>query len=451
MKTHSLKAQLHGIDGAWTTYVIPTAVSHGLPCKLRRAAPGAKIQIDFCPGTDLQSLYGWKRQKPWAGTDATVAVEVALHSILNARKAEKDAIDRGREIVADGKHTLDQIWHYYSRSKLERQNKSYRSQIEAVVARYRAVWGGEQIVEDIDVDHLDQYAHLRITGRVEVVKDGKRRKHHPVGLNTVRTDWQVLNAIFNWAKSKKVGGERLLRENPLDTLPTPEKVMRTMAAADEERFQAMLAVANKVDPSGRFRLILCIARYTGHRLSHILKLNVSDLLLTEPAIEAAIGVAKNGNLEPSFARHWAEHGAILWANPKKREVGIRVLPIGPRLRKEIDTYLVKQGRVGATCLFFKESDLDARLYKDLPLKWWLEAERVAGLQRIGARYHSLRRLWRSERKGYNVKDVYFMGGWAISGLVRAMGAAEGEYNQVDPHDLLELAEVAPRTARKRAA
>ncbi|UCC83982.1 MAG: hypothetical protein JSW46_03335, partial [Gemmatimonadota bacterium] len=67
---------------------------------------------------------------------------------------------------------------------------------------------------------------------------------------------------------------------------------------------------------------------------------------------------------------------------------------------------------------------------DLASKWLREAERLAGLEHLKqGLWHTFRRKWAIERKGLELKDVAFAGGWKDPTTLLKI------YQQPDPETL----------------
>ncbi len=65
--------------------------------------------------------------------------------------------------------------------------------------------------------------------------------------------------------------------------------------------------------------------------------------------------------------------------------------------------------------------------------WLRKAHELAGLApQEGAMWHSLRRKWATERKGYPIKDVTFAGGWRTERTVLS------SYQQADAETVRQV-------------
>ena len=166
--------------------------------------------------------------------------------------------------------------------------------------------------------------------------------------------------------------------------------------------------ARAVDPCGRFRVALVLARSTGRRLDAILHLKLSDVLLSRDRVvtaQAAVGLDERDVKSMPFR-------AIRWRAEHDKQGAERITPVSPELRDEIEAYLYVHPRVGdlplpsATAIRGDSPDAGSLLPHDrddvvhhgTATKWLEKAERLAELPKLaGGGWHAYRRLWASER------------------------------------------------------
>jgi integrase len=129
-----------------------------------------------------------------------------------------------------------------------------------------------------------------------------------VAAGTIRNEIHLLVAMLTWALGHRQNGRRILTSNPLEGLKIPQEKNMKRPIATEERFRQLLAVANDVEPSGRFRCMLILARSTGRRVNAICQLRVSDILLSRDQLLHALSLA---GLDLNHADQWP-NGAIVW-------------------------------------------------------------------------------------------------------------------------------------------
>jgi hypothetical protein len=86
--------------------------------------------------------------------------------------------------------------------------------------------------------------------------------------------------------------------------------------ATEDRYQKLLAVADAVEPLGRFRCVLALARECGRRINAIVNLRASDVLLSPEQMVtalAAIGRRSSGPITGRTARSACARSTTRWA------------------------------------------------------------------------------------------------------------------------------------------
>ena len=203
-------------------------------------------------------------------------------------------------------------------------------------------------------------------------------------------------------------GRRLLNLNPLHDVSWEKEKNPLRPVASHDRFLRTISFADDVDPSGRLRCMLALARYTGRRESAVCQLRASDILRDRRAVRVAL--AEQG-LDESQADHWAE-GAIRWRADSDKQGFSTVAPISARARAELDEYLAENPRVGEAWLFPSPKDDAKPIRRDLAGRWLLRAEKAAELPKLrGGVWHPYRRLWATERKHLPDADVAASGGW----------------------------------------
>jgi integrase len=276
-------------------------------------------------------------------------------------------------------------------------------------------------VDDLSQHHVDAYAAARRSGAVR----SPRHRGTDVGVRdgTIRNELHLLTAMLRWARGHKVAGRRLLTANPLEGVAVPQEANTRRPVATEERYRAVLALADRVDPRGRFRAVLVLARHTGRRVNAICQLLASDVLRTREQVERALGAIGQ---PVAAAAHWP-HGALRWRAATDKRGYEAVAPLGAEARAALDAYLRDHPRVGEVPLFPATGDDAKAAHKVLAGYWLRRAETLAGLPRLerGA-WHTFRRLWASERRHLPAQDVMAAGGWRD---VRVMQRA---YQHADP-------------------
>jgi hypothetical protein len=209
--------------------------------------------------------------------------------------------------------------------------------------------------------------------------------------------------------------------------PREKNVRRPVAA--ESRYRATHAKADEVDPAGRLRCMLSLARYTGRRESAICNLLASDLLLSAERVRAGLAAFE---LDERACDHMP-HGAIRWRAEHDKQGFDSIAPLNAAARQELDLYLRRSPRLGDVPLFPSDQKDDAPLRKDVACSWLMRAEQLAGLPKlVQGTWHPYRRLWAIEAKHLPDVDVAAAGGW------RDTRALKMSYQQPDPETMLRV-------------
>jgi integrase len=128
-----------------------------------------------------------------------------------------------------------------------------------------------------------------------------------------------------------------------------------------------------VDPLGRLRAILALARFTARRVSAICQLQPADILLSRERIVSALAAA---GMDEGLADQWP-HGAIRWRSETDKQSMTRITPISLSARREIERYLVINPRAGAVPLFPSVRDPSKAVPRVVAERWLVRAERLA--------------------------------------------------------------------------
>ena len=248
---------------------------------------------------------------------------------------------------------------------------------------------------------------------------------------TIDNDLRWLSSVFNWARRHKVEGKRLLPMNPLHDVNWPKEKNLLRPVASHSRFTDTMTVIDQIDPRGRLRCMLALARYTGRRESAICQLKASDVLRDAAAMRRALA---DQGMDESQADHW-EHGAIQWRAASDKQGFETLAPLSKRAREGLDRYLLQNPRVAEAWLFPSPSDDSKPFRRDVAARWLLKAEKRAELPKLrGGVWHPYRRLWATERKHLPDQDVAAAGGW------RDTRALKLSYQQADPATMKSVVE-----------
>jgi integrase len=355
--------------------------------------------------------------------------------------------------VTPGVVTMGELFRLYLVHAGPELTPGRRKYAEACIAMFLEAWGAGQPVQDVGQAHVDRYCRLRRSGELVPPalreKDGKRgrgyRAPQPVRDGTLHSNLAgFLSPVFNWGMRYKARGRRLLAANPLRDCQVPREQNPRRPIASHDRYQRTQEHTDAVDPKGRLRCVLALARYTGRRESAICQLQASDVLLSEKRIRSEL--AAEGMDERMAAA--MPHGAIRWASENDKE-GLRfITPVSREARAELELYLARNPRLGDVPLFPApgrkpkkgakppaEPKPEKPLGRETASKWLARAEKRAGLPKLtrGA-FHAFRRLWASERKHLPDVDVAAAGGWKDTESMKA------SYQQPDPETVLRVIE-----------
>lgn len=353
---------------------------------------------------------------------------------VNARSLAREIATRQLLGVSPDTLTLGQLFTSYDEhrgNKFERIQ--WRKAIKTRTRCFLSAWGAELPVVSISQTSVDSYSAKRRTDYVEKQRSafmsrevvlaeragavGKKyvRRSVPVFRQlrdgAIDPDFRWLSSVFNWAMRHRLSsGKRLLTVNPLHDCKWPreksENIRRPPATHD--RYVRTLAKCDAIDPSGRFRVALILARYTARRIDAILHLCASDVLLKKKQIRAAL--AEAGQDEGLAER--MKHGAIRWRRQYDKQRIERITPITQVVKDELERYLERQARIGDAFLLPAGDDPELPLPRSTATKWLELAERQADLPKLrGGLWHAYRRLWATERKHLPDVDVAEAGGW----------------------------------------
>lgn len=257
-------------------------------------------------------------------------------------------------------------------------------------------------VGDIDQHRVDTYVAARQTGRLRSEDYRSRDKPRP---GTIRNELQAFSAACNWAAGYLVGGHPLVARNPMRGVRTPQEENPKRPRATAERYDKILAVANDVDPTGQFRVMVELAWRTGRRINAILHLTAADVLLTREALLAALADAGQGQ---DLAAKWA--GGLRWRAEWDKKGYETFSPLPKALHASLAAFMRERGVIGEGWLF---AGRDGQPINKARAGYLLKAaESKAGLpaQARGG-WHAFRRGWATLRKSFPVQDVMAAGGW----------------------------------------
>lgn len=377
----------------------------------------------------LDVRHGERRTRVSADTSERATAEAHAHEL--AREIAKQELLG----VSPDTLTLSQLFAAYQTAKGWTQRPAWKRAAETRAKLFIAAWGETCPVAQISQSSVDRYCAERRAGRVAPPLRAKRIiAGQPVPSlrdGALDSDFSWLSSVFNWARGHKLpSGARLLNHNPLHdcqkALPKEASKMVRRPKATEDRYVRTLAYADTVDPQGRLRLILALARFSGRRESAIIQLRVSDVLLSTRSITQALATAgldvADGEKMP--------YGAIRWSDTTDKQGVLHITAISEKARAELERYLAVHPRIGDVPLFPGPENHTLSISRVIAYRWLMKAEQLAELPKLtGGGFHPYRRLWASERKHLADVDVAAAGGWGSTKTLTI-------YQQSDPASVL---------------
>ena len=202
---------------------------------------------------------------------------------------------------------------------------------------------------------------------------------------TIEADLVILLAALNWAvRERTTEGRRLLQENPLFGVKLPREKNPRRPVMGHDEYLTLLEVAERVHPL--LRLALIVAEGTGRRISAWRNLRWDDV---------------------DF-----DAGTIRWRAEHDKKGYEQVVPMSVAVSDALTAARRAQQAIGNTPVFPAPKHPAEPCNRHLFDDWLRKAYRLAQVTpQLGGMWHSIRRKWASERKGYPVKDTAAAGGW----------------------------------------
>ena len=202
---------------------------------------------------------------------------------------------------------------------------------------------------------------------------------------TVELDLVLLMAAFNWATRERTStGRRLVRENPLHGVKLPREKNPRRPVMRHDVYLKLLEASRQIHPL--LTLALVVAEGTGRRISGWRNLRWDDV---------------------DF-----QAGTIRWRAAFDKKGYEDVVPMSDAVGDTLREARKVQRAIGNAPVFPSSEGLDQAV-RPAPAGQLAAAGLREGRTRTreGGLWHSLRRKWATERKGYPVKDVAAAGGW----------------------------------------
>ncbi len=328
--------------------------------------------------------------------------------------------------------TLGQLVALYERERLPILTTTRQRAVRGMLRLLERHFGRAYDLDNLSQHAVDGYVRARLSGTLKSTRH--RTGKEGVGAGTVRNELHLLETMTRWGQAFKVGGRRLLAGDPMIGVIIPAEKNARRPIANEARYQALVAVADTAEPSGRFRCILALARTTGRRIRAILELKASDVLLSRDAMRRAL--AQYG-MDLAFADAWPQ-GAIRWGAATDKLGFEAITPIGTDARAALDNYLRAHPSLGDAPLFPSTAEPSKTIGKEMAGYWLSKAEKLAKLEHMErGGYHAFRRAWASERRHLPAQDVAAAAGW------RSLQVMRTAYMHADAQTVYSVVESRP--------
>jgi len=341
--------------------------------------PGHRVRLyEARPGGSImRSVFnnGKEDRKSLGHRDKEKAIRQG-YELLQALLANEHALD-------EESLTLGMVAELYKQSpafatkKLRTQKADTRA-LERIVT----FLGRSRNVETLSESDVQRFIFARRQG------DGSLPRVTPgkgVRDRAIESDLVVLLTALNWATRERTKeGRRLLKENPLHGVRLPREKNPKRPVMSHDVYLRLLEVADQVHPL--LKLALIVAEGTGRRISAWCNLWWDDV---------------------DF-----QNGTIRWRAETDKTGHEQTVPMTDPVKDALAAARRAQGTIGNTPVFRAPKDPQRPSSRHLFDTWLRKAYEVTELPRERwVMWHSIRRKWATERKGYPVRDVMEAGGW----------------------------------------
>ncbi len=264
------------------------------------------------------------------------------------------------------------------RAKKERTQKHDERKLKRVVA----FLGASRNVTSLSESDVRRFALARKGADDQLEHVFAERA---VSDRTVEADLKLLVGALNWAmRERGSSGRRLLKENPLYGVRLPKEQNPKRPVMTHDTYKKLVKVAPRVHQL--LKLALVLAEGTGRRLSAWRNLRWDDVDFQAKAIRWRAEFDKKGYEQ--------------------------VVPMSESVVRALREARKVQAAIGGSPVFPSLKDPTKPCDRYLLDRWLRRAFELAELTSPrGGLWHSLRRKWVTERKGYPIRDVAAAGGW----------------------------------------
>lgn len=359
-------------------------------------APGHRVTaLERKPGGSLYvrwwvpGAHGSRGQWTWRALRHTdrAAAEATARAIAAQLLTGTLSAETGRTTVAE-------VFAVYENDVAKHLKGAGLKEAQRRIALWSAFLGADRDVVTVDFPTCDRFVRERRAGRIVV--PGHVLKATPSD-RAIEADFTFLQAAFNHAtRVVRPNGKRLLEINPIRGYKAPRNKAPKRPVATYDRYEAVVAQADTVDPQGLFRGFMGLLEGLGWRVSALCGLAGADLDL---------GRTKT-----------APHGRIYKRPSLDKEGSGGWVPMSESVRAAVDEILTRNAVLGDRPLFPAPRSKPGgppRCWSRYHARALLErAEAAAGLDPlVGSDFHAYRRKWATERKHLPAQDVAAAGAW----------------------------------------
>jgi integrase len=317
--------------------------------------------------------------------------------------------------------TIDMLFGLYERERLDRLSVAQQAAVRRELELWRNFLGSRFVVSRLGMKEWSQLERLRRSGEIDArgrqVPDPANRR--AVGPRAIAKSLKALRQVCRFGVSYRLpSGQYVLELNPTSGLEIPREENPRRPVADSDRFEKLLAVADRVTmygPDGHrvrsyLRELLVLAEGTGRRVSAVLALRWSDW-------KPGVGL----------------HGTIHWRAASDKIGRDWVTPVTAQVREALEGLRAVSPLSGDGLIFHVPADHERPVTRHAATSWLRRAEELAGLDHMpGGAWHCFRRQWASARKHLAVADVAYAGGWADTSTLLTC------YQRPDPETVEEV-------------
>lgn len=396
---------------------------YGSTVWVKELTPGGNVYLEWWDA-EVGQKGGYRRRSLRFAVRAdgdTPLDEVNGEAVQEAKDQARDLSDRlekDQRIVFHDR-TLGTVSERYIEVELPHKDPAMAKRRKRDIALLKRHFGTDYpLDEPMTQGEFNRLRRLRESGTLDARgrRVEKRSKREPVKAGTASKPLATLRTLCRWATEQRVGTRgarrRLLESDPtqgLDLVPKgeadPEPDRRDLTYDDDE-CRALLQVADRVvigrpDRDGNrlsyMPALLILAMKTGRRISSIIALKRSDLLLDDG------GEGGGGS-------------RIRWRADEDKTRTEWITPVLPAVTVAVKRQMLKTG--GSEWLFPAPRS-EGHVSRYLVGNWLPRAEElthetddVQSVEHVDGRgWHGFRRRWAIKRKHLPVQDVAELGGW----------------------------------------